>query len=98
MLEVRLTPDFSSWLNELKDRRAQDRIVARLRRFEFGNLGDVKPVGHGISEARIDYGPGYRLYFVRHHSVVMILLCGGTKKSQKADIATARAMTKELGQ
>jgi putative addiction module killer protein len=97
MLEVRLTSDFSSWLGGLKDRRAQDRIVARLRRFELGNLGDVKPVRHGVSEARIDYGPGYRLYFVQHGAVVVILLCGGTKQSQSADIATARTMAKEFG-
>ena len=98
MLEVRLTSNFSFWLEGLKDRRAQDRIVARLRRFELGNLGDVKPVGQGISEARIDYGPGYRLYFVRYQSLVVILLCGGTKKSQTADIAMAKAMAKELDQ
>jgi putative addiction module killer protein len=92
-----MTSDFSSWLDGLKDRRAQDRIVARLRRFEIGNLGDVKPVGHGVSEARIDYGPGYRLYFVQRGAVVVILLCGGTKQSQSADIATVRTMAKEFG-
>jgi putative addiction module killer protein len=95
-MEVRLTAAFSRWLAELRDERAQDRIFARLRRFELGNLGDVKPVGEGVSEARIDHGPGYRLYFIKRGNVVLILLCGGTKQTQKADIAAAKNMTKEL--
>ncbi|QPB24750.1 type II toxin-antitoxin system RelE/ParE family toxin [Rhizobium sp. 007] len=96
MIEVRLTVVFSRWLEDLKDRRARDRVLARLRRFELENFGDAKPVGSGVSEARIDYGPGYRLYFVRQADVVVVMLCGGDKASQKRDIATAKAMAKEL--
>ena len=96
-MEVRLSAAFSKWLGRLIDDRARDRILARLRRFELGNLGDVKPVGKGVSEARIDYGPGYRLYFVTRSDVVIILLCGGTKQTQEAYISTAKRMVKELG-
>ncbi|APO71559.1 addiction module killer protein (plasmid) [Rhizobium gallicum] len=96
MIEVRLTVTFSRWLEDLKDRRARDRVLARLRRFELENFGDAKPVGSGVSEARIDYGPGYRLYFVRQADVVVVMLCCGDKASQKRDIATAKAMAKEL--
>ena len=95
-MEVRLTAAFSRWLGELRDHRAQDRIYARLRRFELGNLGDTKSVGEGVSEARIDYEPGYRLYFAKRGSVILILLCGGTKQTQRADIEAARNMAKEL--
>lgn len=70
--------------------------VARLRRLELGNLGDVKPVGEGVSEARIDYGPGYRLYFVKRGTVVIVMLCGGDKRSQDADIKRAKTLAKEV--
>lgn len=96
MIEVRLTTTFTLWMETLKDRRARDRVLARLRRFELGNFGDIKPVGNGVSEARIDHGPGYRLYFVRQGDVVVVMLCGGDKGSQKRDISAAKAMTKEL--
>ncbi|GLS22646.1 hypothetical protein GCM10007874_56660 [Labrys miyagiensis] len=96
MFEVHLTAAFSGWLAELRDKQAHSRILARIRRIELGNLGDVKPVGEGVSEARIDYGPGYRLYLVRRGEVVIVLLCGGTKKTQPADIAEAKKMAKEL--
>jgi putative addiction module killer protein len=96
MPEVRLTPIFSTWLGNLRDRAAHSRIIARLRRVELGNLGDVKPIGEGVGELRIDYGPGYRLYFVQRGEVVVIMLCGGDKKTQKADITTARKMAKEV--
>jgi putative addiction module killer protein len=96
MIEVRLTSNFSRWMEDIKDRRARDRVLARLRRFELENFGDVKPVGNGVSEARIDCGPGYRLYYVRQENVVVVMLCGGDKASQKRDIATAKAMAKEL--
>lgn len=96
MFEVHLTVAFSGWLAELRDKQAYSRILARIRRIELGNLGDVKPVGEGVSEARIDYGPGYRLYLVRRGEVVIVLLCGGTKKTQPADIAEAKKMAKEL--
>jgi putative addiction module killer protein len=95
MLEVRQSPAFSSWLTKLRDRNAAARIVARLRRFELGNLGDVKPVGEGVSEARIDYGPGYRLYFTKRGAVLIVMLCGGDKRSQGADIKRAKNLAKE---
>ena len=96
MIEVRMTIVFARWLEDLKDQRARDRVIARLRRFELDNFGDVKPVGGGIYEARIDYGPGYRLYFVRHANIMVVLLCAGDKASQKRDIAAAKALAKEL--
>lgn len=95
-MEVRLAVAFSRWLTGLRDERARDRVLARLRRFELGNLGDIKPVGHGVSEARIDHGPGYRLYFVMRANVVIILLCGGTKHTQAADIQAAKRLAREL--
>jgi putative addiction module killer protein len=73
-LEVRQTDVFSDWFSELRDREARARITARIRRLSLGNPGDVKPVGSGVSEMRIDYGPGYRVYFVRHGDMVVILL------------------------
>ena len=96
MLEVRQAPAFTAWLAKLKDVHAVARIIARLRRFEFGNLGDVKPVGEGVSEARIDYGPGYRLYFVKRGDTLIVMLCGGDKRTQDADIKRARIMAKEF--
>ncbi len=95
MLEVRQSAVFTTWLAKLKDRNAVARIVARLRRFELGNLGDVKAVGEGVSEARIDYGPGYRLYFVKRGTVLIVMLCGGDKRSQDADIKQAKKLAKE---
>ena len=96
MVEVRQTAEFAEWLNELRDRAARQRIVARIRRMELGNPGDVKPVGEGVSELRITYGPGYRIYFVNLGATVVILLCGGDKSSQHRDIAKARQMAKEI--
>ena len=96
MIEVRMTVAFMRWFEDLKDQRARDRVVARLRRFELENFGDVKPVGEGVSEARIDYGPGYRLYFVKQAMVTVVMLCAGDKASQKRDIAAAKAMAREL--
>ena len=96
MLEVRQAPAFTAWLAKLKDVNAVARIIARLRRFEFGNLGDVKPVGEGVSEARIDYGPGYRLYFVKRGDTLIVMLCGGDKRTQDADIKRAKIMAKEF--
>jgi|TARA_R110002051_G_scaffold172764_3_gene243002 putative addiction module killer protein len=81
---------FDNWLHDLRDRRAMARILARLDRLANGNPGDVKPVGGGISEMRIDYGPGYRVYYMQKGPVVVILLSGGDKSSQKADIVRAR--------
>lgn len=95
MLEVRQSAVFTTWLAKLKDRNAVARIVARLRRFKLGNLGDVKAVGEGVSEARIDYGPGYRLYFVKRGAVLIVMLCGGDKRTQDADIKQAKKLAKE---
>ena len=96
MLEVRQTAVFVTWFKKLKDRKAKARIQVRIDRLELGNFGDVAPVGAGVSELRIHYGPGYRLYFVRRDRVVIVLLCGGDKSSQTADIKTAKALAREL--
>lgn len=96
MFEVRQTETFTKWLAGLRDSTARLRIVARMRRVEIGNLGDVKSVGDGVSEIRIQHGPGYRLYFVHMGSTVVVLLCGGDKSSQRRDIAKAKQMAKEL--
>lgn len=96
MLEVRQTTVFTKWLAGLRDARAHQRVVARIRRIELGNAGDAKSVGDGVSEMRVDYGPGYRLYFVRMGSTVVMLLCGGDKSTQARDIAKAKEMAKEI--
>lgn len=85
-----------SWLKALRDPRAVARISIRIDRLALGNPGEVKPVGEGVSELRIDYGPGYRVYFVRRRSELVVLLCGGDKSSQGADIARARLLAKEV--
>jgi putative addiction module killer protein len=95
MIEVRRTADFDTWLRDLRDRAARARILVRIDRLALGNAGDVKPVGEGVSELRIAYGPGYRVYFVRHGAIVVVLLCGGDKSSQSRDIARAIALAKE---
>jgi putative addiction module killer protein len=95
MIEVRQTAVFASWLRDLKDRDAARRIAQRLVRVQAGLLGDVK-FFEGIGELRIDHGPGYRLYFVRRGSVMLILLCGGDKSSQARDIRRAMAMAEEV--
>ncbi|HTO27188.1 MAG TPA: type II toxin-antitoxin system RelE/ParE family toxin [Devosia sp.] len=96
MIEVRQTAVFASWLEELRDTNARARILVRIRRLELGNPGDVKPVGESVSELRIPYGPGYRVYFAGQGQEIIILLCGGDKSSQRRDIAMARQMAKEL--
>jgi putative addiction module killer protein len=96
MVEVRQTETFANWLAKLRDDRAQARINARIRRLSLGNPGDVKPLGGGVSEMRIDYGPGYRVYFVQRGEAIVILLAGGDKGTQDKDIATARALAREL--
>lgn len=85
MIEVRQTPEFSRWLRRLKDAQAVARIVARIRRMELGNPGDTRSVGKSVMELRIDYGPGYRVYYVQRGSEIVILLCGGDKRSQQQD-------------
>lgn len=96
MLVFEATDVFKDWLFSLRDQRAKARILARVRSAEFGNLGDCSPVGEGVSEMRIHYGPGYRLYFKRTGDVVYLLLIGGDKSGQKRDIATALKMAKLL--
>ena len=87
---------FSEWMASLRDRRAAAVIRARLNRVRLGNFGDSKPVGGGVEELRIDFGPGYRIYFGRHGSVIVVILCGGSKKSQSKDIITAPKYWKEF--
>ncbi len=96
MPEVRQTETFVRWLTDLRDRRARARIQARIDRLALGNPGDVKPVGSGLSEMRIDYGPGYRVYFVERGTAVVILLAGGDKRTQERDIAVARELAGKL--
>ena len=95
MFEVRQTIVFEAWMDGLKDLRAIARIEVRLRRLSLGHLGDAKSLGDGVSEMRIDYGPGYRLYFTRRGERIVILLCGGDKKRQSDDIARAKQLAKE---
>jgi putative addiction module killer protein len=97
LIEIRQTVAFSRWLDGLKDRKARARILVRIDRLSLGNPGDVKPVGEGVSELRITYGPGYRVYFTQRSNRLVLLLCGGNKSSQKRDIATALAMAREIG-
>jgi putative addiction module killer protein len=89
VIEVVQSATFAKWLSKLDDRQAGARIQVRIDRLALGNPGDVKPVGSGVSEMRIDYGPGYRIYFMRRGPIVAILLCGGTKRTQQADIRRA---------
>jgi putative addiction module killer protein len=96
MIEVRRTVVFDDWFDRLRDDRAKAKIALRLRRLSNGNLGDVKPVGHGISEMRIDQGPGYRIYFVQRGAILVILLCGGDKNTQSKDIVKAQDLADSL--
>ena len=92
MIELIKSSAFDRWLRGLKDRRAVAHIQARLDRLASGNPGDIKPVGEGLSEMRINYGPGYRVYFMQRGPVVAVLLCGGDKSSQDRDIARAKVI------
>lgn len=96
MIEIRETEQFSAWLEGLRDQRAKAKIAARIMRLSLGNPGDAAPVGEGISELRIHYGPGYRVYFVQRGDVLVILLCGGNKKSQAKDIDKAKSIAADL--
>ena len=92
MLQIRETGEFITWLSRLKDQEAKARIAARVRRLAFGNPGDVAPIGKGLSELRIQYGPGYRVYFMQRGASLILLLCGGDKSSQQEDIARAKLL------
>lgn len=98
MAELRKTDVFGQWLDELRDLRARARVQARIQRLADGNPGDVKPVGEGVSELRIDYGPGYRVYFKRRGKALIILLAGGDKGSQARDIKTAQRLARNLSE
>ena len=96
MIEVRQTEEYSEWFVNLRDKQARARINARIRRLSLGNPGDVNPVGEGVSELRIDYGPGYRVYFLQRGREVVILLAGGDKRTQQKDIQTALELASNL--
>ena len=96
MLEIRKTEHFAKWIDGLQDIRARARILARIERLATGNPGDVKAVGEGISEMRIDYGPGYRIYYKQHGRSVLIILAGGDKSTQDRDIKTALRLARNL--
>jgi len=96
MFDIRKTDEFERWFSRLRDHRAKARITLRIRRLSLGNPGDVKPVGGGVSELRIDVGPGYRVYFVRCGQSIIVLLAGGDKSTQQKDIAKARDLAERL--
>jgi len=96
MVEVRQTQEFAAWLHRLRDANAVARIVARIRRMEIGNPGDAKSVGQGIIEMRVDYGPGYRIYYVNRGAQIVVLLCGGDKRTQQQDIKRAQKLAETL--
>jgi putative addiction module killer protein len=90
------SPEFDRWLSELRDPRGKARVLERLRSASLGNWGDCEAVGEGVSEMRIHFGPGYRVYFVRSGQTVYLLLCGGSKTTQKRDIARAKRMARDI--
>lgn len=94
MIEIRQADAFADWLRRLRDENARARIQIRIRRVSIGNFGDVKPVGEDVSELRVDYGPGYRVYFCKRGDLLVLLLAGGTKKTQEADIVKAKELAK----
>lgn len=96
MIEVRQTDEFRNWLRNLRDNKAAARIGSRLRRLEQGNPGDVKSLGSGLLEMRVDYGPGYRVYYVRRAAIIVVLLCGGDKRTQQRDIKRAQILAADL--
>ena len=96
MIQVQQTEAYAKWFSGLLDRVARARIDIRIRRLSLGNAGDAKPVGNGVSELRVDHGPGYRIYFIQRGEVVIVLLAGGNKSSQDKDIRNAKALAKDL--
>lgn len=96
VIEVRQTAEFESWFESLRDREARFRILARIRRLSLGNLGDVQPIGEGVSELRVPCGPGYRVYVNQQGEALIVLLAGGDKSSQKRDIERAKELARGL--
>jgi putative addiction module killer protein len=96
VITIRETVEFAAWMERLGDDRVRMRILARLDRLALGNPGDVRPIGRGLSELRVDYGPGYRVYYTQRGTMLIILLCGGDKSSQSRDIATAHDLAVAL--
>ena len=96
MIEVRKTEVYARWLDSLRDARARARVLVRVERLAGGNAGDVRPVGEGVSELRIDYGPGYRVYFRKQGRMVVVLLAGGGKRTQSQDVKTALRLARNL--
>ena len=96
VIEIRKTEHFSNWLDNLRDIQAKARVMVRIERLASGNAGDAKPVGEGVSEMRINYGPGYRVYFIQRGSELIILLAGGDKSSQSRDIKAAVRLAQNL--
>ena len=96
MIEVRKTEVYAKWLDSLRDARARARVLVRIERLAAGNPGDVRPVGEGVSELRIDYGPGYRVYIKKQGRMVVILLAGGDKRTQSQDVETALRLARNL--
>jgi putative addiction module killer protein len=96
MVEVRQTEEFSGWLRRLRDANAVARVAGRIRRMEMGNPGDSRSVGQGVLEMRIDYGPGYRIYYAHRGAQIVILLCGGDKRTQQQDIEKAQRLAEAL--
>jgi putative addiction module killer protein len=96
MFTIKTTDEFDAWLDGLRDKKAQRRIAARLRKLSFGLFGDVKPVGEGVSEAREHFGPGYRIYFTQRGKALIVVLAGGNKSSQQSDIELALTLARQL--
>ena len=96
MVEIRKTANFAKWIDGLRDIRGRARVQARIERLAIGHSGDAKPVGEGVSELRIDYGPGYRVYFKKQGRTLIVLLAGGSKRTQSRDIKTALRLARDL--
>jgi putative addiction module killer protein len=96
VVEVRKSDEFDKWLDNLRDPRAGAKILTRIQRLELGNAGDVRAVGEGVTEMRIDYGPGYRVYYKQIGKQIVLLLCGGEKSTQDRDIRRAKELAAEL--
>jgi putative addiction module killer protein len=96
MFEVLTTDEFDRWLSDLADERAKTKIASRVARLRFGNTGDVKPVGEGVSEMRVHDGPGYRVYYKQTNKTIIVMLCGGDKSTQEKDVRRAKKMAAEL--